>query len=422
MWKRNPLVHSAISFSLAVIITVGLLMFITLKNDFWEDGRNPPVILEGVVESRSSMQLRNNLTRVNIQNGNIIYTVEVGVRLYNQLVPGKQVQVVVAPRFSHTYAIKILPNGPTFTETEYKEGAVFQDFQMFLVVLLSIVTILTLGLFGYAMLSLADWLLPARKERGIVVARIEQSDFSSSGYTLLIRRWNAPNGARSLRFFVSEEIFRAAENIEVAVVTYTPFFHYVRNLTALAQESLTPEEIALAQNTPVEKMRLLYTTNWRKRLLLFSDGIFALIMFFAVVFIFANAVPTWVNPSTETSLSERYYLPALAFFALLLGCYFSNTFFRKFRDLRAPKKITVGPVLSKWRVNGGTNDTRRQIVVVDGGLQAGSEGVKKFDISNFLFEELKVGDIVEIEHTPRLRYIFRLEVKGYQELSRNLLQ
>jgi len=96
-----------------------------------------------------------------------------------------------------------------------------------------------------------------------------------------------------------------------------------------------------------------------------------------------------------------------------------SSFLRKLGDLRAPKKLTIGPVLSKWRVTGVTNDMRRQIVVADGGLQAGGEGVRKFDINSFLYDEIRVGDIVEIEHSPRLRYIFRLEVTGHQELPKS---
>jgi hypothetical protein len=422
MWKRNPLVHFAIAFSLAILFTVGLLFFIVVKTEFWEDGRTPPVVIDGVVESRSNMQLRNGLTRVNIQKANIIYTVEVSQKFYSQLTQGKPVQLVVAPGLSHVYEIKILPNGPAITESGYKTGVLFQDFQVPVVVIISLVGLLILGLFVYAFLSLADWFLPARQEQGIIVARIEQGEFSNSGYTLLMRRWNGGKNERSLRFYVGETLFKSLENIEFIAVTYTPFFHFVRHLVPMEYTSLTPAEIKIAQNTPPEKMRLLYTTNWRKRILMLSDGIIALGMFVAVVCTSANAIPSWLSLEKQASIQERYFLPALAFVSLLLGFYFSSTFIQKLHDLRAPKKITVGPVLSKWRVNSGTNDTRRQIVVVDGGLQAGSEGVKKFDISNFLFEELKVGDIVEIEHTPRLRYIFRLEVKGYQELSQKFSQ
>jgi hypothetical protein len=422
MWKKNPLVHSAIGFSLAILFTVGLLVFITVKADYWADGRVPPILIEGVLEGRPPRQFRNDLTRVNIQSGNLIYALEVSYRTYSQLQQGKTVQALVAPRLTHTYMVKVLPDGPILPESEYKAAEIFQDYQMPVVTLLVFIGIIAVGFYIYGLIGFVDRFLPSQKVRGIVIARIEQGDYSSPDYALLLRRWSVANEKRNWRFYLSEKDFKQAEAAEFAEIIFTPFFHFVRQLNLIKRESLTPAELEIAAQTPTEKIRLLYTTNWRKRVLMFSDGVLALLFFFMMIFLFANSIPAWLNVHNTTDLPEQYYMPALGFLALLLGFYFSNTFIRKLRDLRAPKKITVGPVLSKWRVNGGTNDTRRQIVVVDGGLQAGSEGVRKFDISNFLFEELKVGDIVEIEHTPRLRYIFRLEVKGYQELSQNLLQ
>jgi len=64
-------------------------------------------------------------------------------------------------------------------------------------------------------------------------------------------------------------------------------------------------------------------------------------------------------------------------------------------------------------------ENRDSAIEADGGLAAGEQAVRKFDLSPALFDQLRVGDIVEIEHTPRLRYICRLEVKGHQELSRS---
>ena len=106
----------------------------------------------------------------------------------------------------------------------------------------------------------------------------------------------------------------------------------------------------------------------------------------------------------------------MAMLALIIAVFLIKSFWLKWRDVHRPKKLTEGPVLSKWRVNGVSNENRRQIVVADGGLTGGSEAVHKFDISAQIFDELTVGDVVKIEHTPRLRFILRLEITGHQEL------
>jgi hypothetical protein len=115
--------------------------------------------------------------------------------------------------------------------------------------------------------------------------------------------------------------------------------------------------------------------------------------------------------------SQWFLLLVITMLSLTMASYLFLRFRRKQQDIKGPKRLTVGPVLSKWRVTGTSNDNRRLIVVADGGLSAGEQGVRKFDLSPALYDRLQVGDIVEIEHTPRLRFICRLEVKGHQELT-----
>ncbi len=50
-------------------------------------------------------------------------------------------------------------------------------------------------------------------------------------------------------------------------------------------------------------------------------------------------------------------------------------------------------------------------------MEAGGGGVRKFEVNNLIFDELRIGDIVEIEHSLHLRFIYRLRLKGHQEFS-----
>ena len=424
MWKKHPLTRFLFGTSLALIFSLGLLLAAVIGADYWAEGKAPPLEISGKIINKSpKAQMPNGSGSFDLETTDppLIYShLEVEPRIFRQLSNEQEVVVAISPSSHHVYSIKTASSREIIKRNEWDEGEIYQDYQAAVYWSLVGVGVTTALAFIYGMLGLADWLLKAQVVRGVIVSRIEQADFSAAGYGMLLRRAPLRGNRKSLRFQLNEMDFLATDGADYAQVKFTPIFRYVRQVQTLTAADFLTNEVPSLEGGDGQTVRLRYLTPWRRKLLVFSDGIVAFCLFSLVIFFLANSVPSWlaygVVGAVASLSTERYIFPALAIFCVGLGLLFGANFLRKLRDLRAPKKLTVGPVLSKWRVNGGTNDTRRQIVVADGGLQAGSESIRKFDISNFLFEELRVGDIVEIEHTPRLRYIFRLEVKGHQEL------
>jgi hypothetical protein len=423
MWKKHPLTRFLFGTSLALLFSLGLLLSGIIGSEYWADGSARPIILEGTVANKSLRAYpRNNggTFDLSTENPPLLYTrLEVHYDIFRQLKNGQQLQITTSPGGFHIYAIKIEGVGE-YVQDEWQEGALYQDYQAPVFwTLIGIATVTLVG-FIYGILGLLDWLLPPRHKRGIIVARMEQGDYNSADYGMLLRVWPAVDSQRNQRFELNQSDFFKSDGADFAEVSYTPFFRFVRQVKPLNRSDFPPGQLPELELEATRKLRLRYLPNWRNKIMLFSDGLIALFLYLCVLFCLVNSVPGWFESNNNFAgfTAERYLLPGAAIFLFCLGLLFTINFMRKLRDLKAPKRVTVGPVLSKWRVNGGTNDSRRQIVVADGGLQGGSESVRKFDISSYLFDELQVGDVVEIEHTPRLRYILRLEVKGHQELLR----
>jgi hypothetical protein len=421
MRKKHPLTRSIFGGSLAIFIAIGLFLLLGNGDSFWADGKARPEEVKGVVTKASSrLSPRTNMGSFDlmINDRGLIYAqLEVEYEIFRVLLPGQEVTLRISPLYHHVYSINIKGIGD-ITQDKWQEGADYQEYQAPVYWGIVGLGVALLAAIGYCLLGLGDWLVRPRIRRGVIVARLELSESGSGGYVLLIRHWTHGETYKTLRFVLKETIFKATEGADYAEVWYTPIFHWVKQVRTLAVNDFPTGQNLVARNRATFYLR--YLPNWWRRLTPYSDGFAAIGAFGVVALILLKSIPAWLdyrNIGTSASM-ERYLLPGFGAILGGLGVLFIISFMRKLRDLKSPKKVITGPVLSKWRVNGDTNSSKRQIVVAAGGLEAGMAGVCKFDISNFLYEELQVGDIVEIEHTPRMRYIFRLEVKGHQELAK----
>ncbi len=421
MRKKHPLTRSIFGGSLAIFIAIGLFLVLTSGEDYWADGKARPVEVKGtVISSSSRVTARTNMGSFDLvvaDRGVTYGQLEVEYEIFRILRPAQEVTVKLSPLYHHVYSINIKGIGE-ITQDKWQEGADYQEYQTPVYWGVVGLAIGMLFAFGYCVLGLADWSVRPQIRRGVIVARLESAENGSGGYVILIRFWPRGETYKTLRFVLKEETFKATEGADYAEVWYTPIFRWVKQVRTLAVNDFPAGQSPVARNRAAFHLRDL--PNWWHRLTAYSDGFAAVGAFTVVALILLKSIPAWLdyhNISTSASM-ERYLMPGFGAILGGLGILFSISFIRKLRDLKSPKKVTTGPVLSKWRVNGDTNSSKRQIVVAAGGLEAGKEGVCKFDISNFLYEELQVGDIVEIEHTPRLRYILRLEVKGHQELAK----
>jgi hypothetical protein len=425
MWKKHPLTRFIFGFSLALILGLGLGVAYIIGEDYWSDGSNPPVVVEGKIANKSPRSYpRNNngsFDLIESNTGSLISHFELRAEMIRQIQNGQNVLISMSPHIHHIYSLNV-ENLGELVQDEWVEGALFQEYQAPAFWTMACIIILMVFILIYALVKLADWLLPPYRKRGIVVARIEQADFNAAGYGLLLRSLPVPKARKNLRFELNEMDFLSTDGVDFVEVCYTPLFQFVREVKILRRDDFELEQLLMLEREQRKAIHLRYLPGWQQKLALLSDGIIATALFSGGTLCLFNSIPGWLdsNFSNYGATAERFLLPGTAIFLFCMGLLFSVNFLRKLKDLKAPKKITTGPVLSKWRVNGGTNDTRRQIVVADGGLESGSDGVRKFEISNFLFDELQVGDVVEIEHTPRLRFIVRLEVKGHQELLREV--
>jgi hypothetical protein len=421
MWKRHPVIHFVIGLALTLFLGSTLILSIPVAEDFWIDRNTPPVATEGQVINVYAPQLRSATGGFEIRTAqDETFRYDLAPRLLQEVKRDDRLRVYHSPQAEHVYYFEFV-NAPEkkVYQDYFARDALYQQWQMPLVVLLVGLLVSSLGALGYSVLALADWLVPARRVRGTLVARIEQADNSAAGYVLMVRTASQTRKGQhreTCRFQVGQTDFLATDQADYLELEYTPIFKYVRRLHLLTAEDFSSAEMAALQEGGPG--RLLYQPGWHFRIFLYADILSALLLFSFATTVFLTRYRLWFEENIETQLYDRYILPALAIGAFLVAVYMLSRFLRKLRDLRAPKTRTRGPVLSKWRVTGVTNDLRRQIVVADGGLEAGSAGVRKFEVNGLLFDELKVGDLVEIEHSPRLRYIFRLEVTGHQKLSK----
>ncbi len=415
MWKKHPIAHFVLGLALTVFLGLALVVAIPFGYDFWADSQQPPVLTEGSVSSKPISQPRTGMGRFVVRTAtNQEYPFEIGPRLLDGVKPGDKLKIYHSPRFFHVYSIQSATTGMTLVQDFYDPNELYQQWQAPIIWLVVGIGLGCVGTLIYSLIALGDWFVPVRRIRGALVARVEQADNSAAGYALVLRSGGKPGARReTCRFQVNQTNFLATDQADYLELDYTPVFKYVRRLRILSAGDFESGELPAFDESGAIGIR--YLPGWHFKTSLGIELISAIFLFCSAGFALINWLPIGFNGNPGPQLYERFILLVLALSAFVIAFLPMSSFLRKLHDLKAPKRVTVGPVLSKWRVTGGNNDTRRQIVVADGGLQAGSEGVRKFDVTGLLFDELKVGDIVEIEHSPRLRYIFRLEVTGHQE-------
>lgn len=421
MWRKHPLARLIFGLIVALIAfgTVGFGLL--WGSDFWKDGNLPPRQLEGIVKiidrpAASTLPGRFNLTTLDGQSIDFELKATLISRLGQllRITPDQSVLVSFSPNFHNVYDLRL--GTVTLTQDTFEAGLLLQHWQLIPAILLAGMFLGGLVSLVYVFVALLDWLSKPRRISGNLVARIERSDFRADGFLIQVRPWTAWKKGRFAQFELSQEGFLETDGADYVEVTYSPIFRYVRQLRVLQPADLSSEQQAALALFNTEGSGLSYAPNWRMRLFLYSDAVLGM-FFLAVACYIALTFLPMAFQSTRMDLSQWFILLVATLVSVSIGVYMLLRFRRKQQDVRGPKRVTVGPVLSKWRVTGTSNDNRRLIVVADGGLNAGEQAVRKFDLSPALYDRLRVGDIVEIEHTPRLRFICRLEVKGHQELT-----
>lgn len=427
MWRKHPIARLIMGLAVVLVVSITLGAAVFFWSDFWQDGREAPLQIEGTVKSinlhpPSTMPGHFKL----VTDSGESYDFDLKSGLLRQMnyylqsggIDHTQVAVTFSPHMHNVYSVKVAGVTNPLVQDTYKPGQAFQDWQNLPLYLMSGILLIGIAALIYTGLALADWLWPLQRLQGALVARIERAEARSEGFSIVVRPWNNIRPGKQSQFELDQTNFLATDGVDFIEVTYTRFFHFVRHLRPLSLEELPSSARDALVGLSAEGLRLSYFPGWRLRVFLYADGIFSLGLFGVAGIILLNYLPEWSNPQ-QIEPPQWLLFPLIAMLAIVGGIYLLLRFTRKMQDIKAPKRVTTGPVLSKWRVTGTSNDNRRLIVVADGGLAAGEQGVRKFDLSPALFDQLRVGDIVEIEHTPRLRYICRLEVKGHQELSRS---
>ncbi len=423
MWRKHPLARLIFGLIVALVAFSTVSFGLFWGADFWKDGALPPRQLEGIVKitdhpAASTLPGRFNLTTPDGQSIDF----ELKSSLINHLGQllkddhNQIAQVSFSPHFHNVYNLRL--GGESLVQDTFETEFPLQHWQIIPALLLAGMFLGGLATLAYIFLALYDWLAASRLISGNLVARIEKSDLRSDGFLIQVRPWSGWKRDRFAQFELSEGDFLATDSADYVEVTYSPFFRYVHNLRVLQPADLSPEQQAVLAEFNANGCGLSYAPNWRVRLFLYSDAILGLVFFAVALVIALNYLPEAFWPR-RMEISQWFLLLIVSLVSMSIGAYMLLRFRRKQQDVRGPKRLTVGPVLSKWRVTGTSNDNRRLIVVADGGLAADPQAVRKFDLSPALYDRLRVGDIVEIEHTPRLRFICRLEVKGHQELTSN---
>lgn len=422
MWKRHPLTRFSVAMVVGVAVAVAVILLGLLDPKFWADTKAAPGQVEGVVSS----DIRPSTAYVNQGHFEVIsntqsFQFDVNAYIIRQLVPQEKVRVTYSPNLLHVYSVDLLnteTTGKTLVQDNFEPNALFQSFQAPGVYILIFALVVFLGAVAYAGVALFDCLARPVQTAGTITARLEQADFNA-GFGLIVRPFKPRT--RSRRFYLAQPDFLKTDGAEFVEISHTPVFHYVKKLRLLAAHEL-PADLQAgevpASFSSSKAILLHYLSKWQFVFFLYSDLVGALILLVVPLVVIVTTLPTLLEPGNRYGLYGRILLPfALALLALIMSVFLALNFWRKWRDLQRPKQLTEGPVLSKWRVNGVSNENRRQIVVAAGGLDAGSDAVHKFDISAHIYDELHVGDVVKIVHTPRLRFILRLEVTGHQELA-----
>lgn len=416
MWKRHPLIRFAIALSVAALLVTALFLTGLLDPNLWADAQARPHQLTGTLQNLkpATYARPGRFELVGADSSSQSFEIN-GYISTNALHAGQQVEVSFSPHLKHVYAVQILSEDDNvFEQDRFEQGALFQPFQTPAVVALLLVSLLLLGAASFALLALTDWLIKPRQLLGAVQTRLEQSEFNA-GRGIVVRPL-LPN-RKSQRFWLNQHHFLQTDGAEFVQVAHTPLFNYVKRVQVVAAAEL-PLSLRNVQPTslPTQPALLHYLSRWQFAFFLYADLAGAIVLFCVPLIVVIAVLPIWFEPPTSHYRLYGILLPSIAMLALIMAVFLIKNFWHKWRDVRRPKKLTEGPVLSKWRVNGVSNENRRQIVVADGGLAGGSEAVHKFDISAQIFDELAIGDVVKIEHTPHLRFILRLEIIGHQEL------
>ncbi len=422
MWRKHPVSRITLGFGLAVAAALTIGGALWWGSDFWEDGQRPPLQVQGIVTDISTQSANAIPGRFKlVADDGISQIFELrnsSLKRLNTILAtlgrNQPVTVIFSPRLHNIYQLEVA--GRRLVQDDWEPDQPFQAWQRIAAYILFSIGALGLGGFLYMLAALADLLWPPLLASGTLVARIERAEARSDGFSILVRPWNNSRPGKQLRFELSEADFFKTDGADFVAVTATRWFHYVTAIQPLTVEDLPVADRHRRSDQPVSELLLNYRPGWRIRVYLYSDGLFALLLLVVSLAIVAGLLPVEVVSPPRAEQPQWLALPLLAILALIMAIYLLLRFKRKFQDVRDRRRVTAGPVLSKWRVTGTSNDNRRLIVVADGGLAGGEQNVRKFDLSPALYDQLQVGDLVEIEHTPRLRFICRLEVKGHQEL------
>ena len=418
MWRKHPLVRAGLGLGLAVVAALTVGAALLLGRGFWQDGHQAPRRLEGRVTSYSHNSqtgpLPGRFHFVGPANEGLDFELSDPVLdLLQAADPATPVRVVFSPNSNNLYSMQV--GSQIYVQNQYEPNQFFQSWQLSALMFVGLAGLVGLVGLVYSGLNLFDWLWRPATTRGMLVARVEHTELKAESFSLLVSPFGVESSGRQRQFDLDRATFLTTDGADFVVVRHTRLFRYVRGVQPLAAADL-PLDLREGLEVDAARQRLRYVCGWRRWVFLYSDpAVGVLLTALAGLALVACSLFAPDAPQVE---SARYSLVAtLGLLLLTSAVYVLIRFRRKLLDIKSPRQLSVGPVLSKWRVTGTSQDNRRLIVVADGGLTAGKEGVRRFDISPTLYDQLQVGDIVEIEHTSRLHFICRLEVKGHQELS-----
>lgn len=422
MWRKHPLARLIFGLIVALVAFGTIALGLIWGADFWQDGLLPPHQLEGYLKitnrpAASTLPGHFNLITPDGQITEFELRSSLLSKLSQQLQNAGTDQTAIvtfSPRLRNIYTLRL--GDFSIVQDIYEPDFPLQHWQLIPAAVLSVMLLGGLAGLIYSLFALSDLLSASRKISGTLVARIERNDLRADGFLIQVRPWSDLKPGRFAQFELSQETFLATDGADYVEVTFSRFFHYVEQLRVLQLADLSAEQKSQLASFTAEGFGLSYAPNWRMRAFLYSDALLGLVFSIVAVVIGFYYLPEGFLPS-RMDPSQWFLLLVITLLSVTMASYLFLRFRRKQQDIKGPKRLTVGPVLSKWRVTGTSNDNRRLIVVADGGLSAGEQAVRKFDLSPALYDRLQVGDIVEIEHTPRLRFICRLEVKGHQELT-----
>ncbi len=418
MWRKHPLIRVGWGLGLGLLALTVFILAFSLWANFWQDGQQSPRLLDGQITSYShhlqAGPVPGHFHFVGTTGEEHDFDLRDGVfELLQKSEPGSLIPATLnfSPHFYNLYSVQI--GDQLAVLNQYQPGKLFQNWQLPAVLFLILVGLT--GLIGlvYAGLSLADWFLPVQTVQGTLVARIERSELSLESFSVLVSPFVSRRSGQQVQFELNRAAFLATDGADFVSVSCTRLFRFVRQIQPIPDAALPP---GVYPRLAPEHLRLRYNCGWRLWVFLYLDPVLGLLLLFLAILTLVSG--SAFSPDPQQLDSARYsMLVTLGVLFFSAAVFLLLRFRRKLQDIKSPRQLAVGPVLSKWRVTQTSQDNRRLIVMADGGIGAGQEAVRRFDVSPALYDQLQVGDIVEIEHTRRLRFICRLEVKGHQELT-----